>query len=55
MLFNHMYWAELESCMQALEERPEIVSENHILCYLQVEPLRAVCVSVKLPFDCHIE
>ena len=34
MVFNKTYWAELKSCLQVLEERPEIVSENYTLCDL---------------------
>lgn len=34
MVFNKTYWVELKSCLQILEDRPEIVSENYMLCDL---------------------
>lgn len=48
MVFNKINWAELKSCMQVSEERPDTGSENYVLCYLLVEPLRSICDSVKL-------
>lgn len=32
VFYNKTCWAELKNCMQVLEERPEIVSENYMLC-----------------------
>lgn len=34
MVFNKTYWAELKSFLQILGDRPEIVSENYMLCDL---------------------
>lgn len=55
MVFNKINWAELKSCMQVLEERPEIVSDNYMLCYLLIEPLKSFCDSVKLLLCCCFE
>lgn len=37
-VWNRRYRAELQSFVQVLEEKPEMVGENLMLCVLKVEP-----------------